>query len=74
MEFFVVFAITIPGKSGALTVRYPSASAALAKIREMEADGAVDIDVKNAKGEPVLVDELENQASETEAARPPSIR
>ncbi len=67
MEFFVVFAITIPGKSGALTVRYPSASAALAKIREMEADGAVDIDVKNAKGDPVQVDELESQAEEAEA-------
>ncbi len=39
-------------------------------VREMEADGAVNIDVKNAKGEPVLIDELKSQAKEAETITP----
>ena len=54
----IVFVIKIPGKSGALSIRYPSASAALDKLREMHADGIIEIVVQNAKGDLVTLDEL----------------
>lgn len=61
-----MFAIVVPGKVGAMSVRYASAADALKKYREMEADGLINIDLRNAKGEPVGAFDLE-QLAKTEA-------
>lgn len=64
-----MFAIVIPGKAGAVIVRYASAMDALTKYREMEADGFTNIDVKDAKGENVSASELEARAREADDGR-----
>jgi len=57
-----MFSIEIPGRAGAVGVRFGSAADAIAKYRELEAEGFANIDVKNAKGDKVSVSALEQLA------------
>lgn len=59
-----MFAIVVPGKVGSLSVRYACAADALVKYREMEADGLLNIDVKDAKGDSVTGADLERMADQ----------
>ena len=52
-----------------MSVRYASATDALKKYREMEADGLINIDLRNATGEPVgAFDLAEIAKTEAESA------
>ena len=62
-----MYAIVVPGKVGAVSVVYASAAEALEKYRQMEAEGLRNIDVKNARGEPVNVSDLEQGVGEAGA-------
>ena len=59
-----MYAIVVQGKAGAMSVRYASATEALKKYREMEAEGVINIDLRNAIGEPVGAFDLEHVAKE----------
>ena len=65
-----MFAIVVPGKVGALNVRFPSAAEALRKYREMEADGLTMIDLRDGKGDEISPSDLEHRAA-AEAAEDP---
>lgn len=62
-----MFSIVIAGKAGSVSVRFANATEALHKYREMEADGSVNIEVHDAKGERVGAFDLEQLAKEDEA-------
>lgn len=67
-----MFAIVVPGKVGAMSVRYATAGDALAKYREMEAEGVINIDLRNAKGEPIGAFDL-SEIAKTESENSASL-
>ena len=63
-----MYTIVIPGKLSAVGVVYPTAADALKKYREMEAQGLLNIDVRDAKGGRVGTFDLQQAANEASDA------
>ena len=57
-----MYSIVIPGKTGTASVGFPTAADALKKYRELEAEGVVNIDVRDVQGARVGAFELEEAA------------